>query len=160
MKKTSYFLKILGCLCILVSCYLFGYSSYLKKAQNNHMRSLYKQTVKLIPDTYIPSENASLDVEGYDIKGIMTSSGVHLVIGTTEELPHYKNKNINIPDTYLKQIQQLHTNDKLTIKAISGKTLKYQLEVIGWVDHLSQSNDVVVYCISHSKYYCINLIEI
>ena len=160
MKKTSQFLKILGCLCILVSCCLFGYSQYLKNAQKSHIEKLYKKTVQLIPDTYIPSSNANLEVDGYDIKAIIKSNSLHLVISTSDELPHYKKGNICIPDTYLKDIEKLHTNDLVTIKSISGQTQKYQLEVIGYVDQLSKTKDLVLYTYTHSKYYCINAIRI
>ena len=160
MKKTSQFLKILGCLCILVSCCLFGYSQYLKKAQKSRIEKLYKQTVQLIPDTYVPSSNANLDVDGYDIKAVVTGNSLHLVISTSEELPHYKKGNIYIPETYLKDIEKLRSGDIVTIKTISGKILKYQLEVIGYVDQLSKTKDLVFYTYTNSKYYCINAIRV
>lgn len=160
MKKTSQFLKILGCLCILVSCCLFGYSQYLKNTQKSRIERLYKKTVQLIPDTYVSSSNANLDVDGYDINAVIMSNSLHLVISTSEELPHYKKGNIYIPETYFKDIVKLHTGDLVTIKSISGKTLKYQLEVIGYVDQLSKTKDLVIYTYTNSKYYCINAIKV
>lgn len=74
-----------------------------------------------------------------------------------EEIYRYKNKNIVIPDLYLKQMQSLKNKDILTIQSISGYKTKYELEVIGEVDTLS-SDTLYMYCKSGSQYYCINLI--
>ena len=129
MKKISHLFMTLGCLCILVSCCLLGYEKYRQNKEIKDIQRLYNQTVALIPDTYIPSDN----------------------------LPHYKNKNIVIPCLYLKQMQSLKTQDILTIQSISGYKTQYELEVIGEVDTLS-SNTLYMYCKSGSHYYCINLI--
>uniref|UniRef100_UPI003FF0253F hypothetical protein n=2 Tax=Catenibacterium mitsuokai TaxID=100886 RepID=UPI003FF0253F len=74
-----------------------------------------------------------------------------------EEIYRYKNKNIVIPDLYLKQMQSLKNKDILTIQSISGYKTQYELEVIGEVDTLS-SDTLYMYCKSGSQYYCINLI--
>lgn len=74
-----------------------------------------------------------------------------------EEIYRYKNKNIVIPDLYLKQMQSLKSKDILTIQSISGYKTQYELEVIGEVDTLS-SDTLYMYCKSGSQYYCINLI--
>lgn len=73
-----------------------------------------------------------------------------------EEIYRYKNKNIVIPDLYLKQMQSLKNKDILTIQSISGYKTQYELEVIGEVDTLS-SDTLYMYCKSGSQYYCINL---
>ena len=73
-----------------------------------------------------------------------------------EEIYRYKNKNIVIPDLYLKQMQSLKNKDILTIQSISGYKTQYELEVIGEIDTLS-SNTLYMYCKSGSQYYCINL---
>ena len=54
-----------------------------------------------------------------------------------EEIYRYKNKNIVIPDLYLKQMQSLKSKDIITIQSISGYKTQYELEVIGEVDTLS-----------------------
>ena len=74
-----------------------------------------------------------------------------------EEIYRYKNKNIVIPDLYLKQMQSLKSKDILTIQSISGYKTQYELEVIGEVDTLS-SDTLYMYCKSGSQYYCIDLI--
>lgn len=74
-----------------------------------------------------------------------------------EEIYRYKNKNIVIPDLYLKQMQSLKNKDILTIQSISGYKTQYELEVIGEVDTLS-SDTLYMYCKSGSQYYCIDLI--
>ena len=74
-----------------------------------------------------------------------------------EEIYRYKNKNIVIPDLYLKQMQSLKNKDILTIQSISGYKTQYKLEVIGEIDTLS-SDTLYMYCKSGSQYYCINLI--
>ena len=74
-----------------------------------------------------------------------------------EEIYRYKNKNIVIPDLYLKQMQSLKNKDILTIQSISGYKTQYELEVIGGVDTLS-SDTLYMYCKSGSQYYCIDLI--
>lgn len=76
-----------------------------------------------------------------------------------EEIYRYKNKNIVIPDLYLKQMQSLKNKDILTIQSISGYKTQYELEVIGEVDALS-SDTLYMYCKSGSQYYCINLIVV
>ena len=76
-----------------------------------------------------------------------------------EEIYRYKNKNIVIPDLYLKQMQSLKNKDILTIQSISGYKTQYELEVIGEVDTLS-SDTLYMYCKSGLRYYCINLIMI
>ena len=76
-----------------------------------------------------------------------------------EEIYRYKNKNIVIPDLYLKQMQSLKSKDILTIQSISGYNTQYKLEVIGEVDTLS-SDTLYMYCKSGSQYYCINLIMV
>lgn len=76
-----------------------------------------------------------------------------------EEIYRYKNKNIVIPDLYLKQMQSLKNKDILTIQSISGYKTQYELEVIGEVDTLS-SDTLYMYCKSGSQYYCINLIMV
>lgn len=76
-----------------------------------------------------------------------------------EEIYRYKNKNIVIPDLYLKQMQSLKSKDILIIQSISGYKNQYELEVIGEVDTLS-SNTLYMYCKSGSQYYCINLIMV
>lgn len=76
-----------------------------------------------------------------------------------EEIYRYKNKNIVIPDLYLKQMQSLKSKDILTIQSISGYKTQYKLEVIGEVDTLS-SDTLYMYCKSGSQYYCINLIMV
>lgn len=73
-----------------------------------------------------------------------------------EEIYRYKNKNIVIPDLYLKQMQSLKNKDIITIQSISGYKIQYKLEVIGEVDTLS-SDTLYMYCESGSQYYCINL---
>lgn len=74
-----------------------------------------------------------------------------------EEIYRYKNKNIVIPDLYLKQMQSLKSKDIITIQSISGYKTQYELEVIGEVDTLS-SDTLYMYCKSGSQYYCIDLI--
>lgn len=76
-----------------------------------------------------------------------------------EEIYRYKNKNIVIPDLYLKQMQSLKSKDIITIQSISGYKTQYELEVIGEVDTLS-SDTLYMYCKSGSQYYCIDLIMI
>lgn len=76
-----------------------------------------------------------------------------------EEIYRYKNKNIVIPDLYLKQMQSLKSKDIITIQSISGYKTQYKLEVIGEVDTLS-SDTLYMYCESGSQYYCINLIMV
>lgn len=76
-----------------------------------------------------------------------------------EEIYRYKNKNIVIPDLYLKQMQSLKSKDILTIQSISGYKTQYELEVIGEVDTLS-SDTLYMYCKSGSQYYCIDLIMV
>lgn len=74
-----------------------------------------------------------------------------------EEIYRYKNKNIVIPDLYLKQMQSLKNKDILTIQSNSGYKTQYELEVIGEVDALS-NDTLYMYCKSGSQYYCINFI--
>lgn len=157
MKKISHLFMTLGCLCILVSCCLFGYEKYRQNKEIKDILRLYNQTAALIPDTYIPSDNGYLDVEGHDIQAVLQVNDIKWVIGKEDDLPHYKNKNIVIPDLYLKQMQSLKTQDILTIQSISGYKTQYELEVIGEVDTLS-SDTLNMYCKSGSHYYCINLI--
>ena len=88
-----------------------------------------------------------------------TGLPVGVVRGHEESLPHYKNKNIIIPESLLKQVQSLKNRDLLTIHSVSGETIKYQLEVIGKVDQLSKSIPAL-YCKNGSSYYCINLIKV
>lgn len=78
-----------------------------------------------------------------------------------EEIYRYKNKNKNIviPDLYLKQMQSLKSKDIITIQSISGYKTQYELEVIGEVDTLS-SDTLYMYCKSGSQYYCIDLIMV
>ena len=88
-----------------------------------------------------------------------TGLPVGVVRGHEESLPHYKNKNIIIPESLWKQVQSLKNRDLLTIHSVSGETIKYQLEVIGKVDRLSKSIPAL-YCKNGSSYYCINLIKV
>lgn len=62
-----------------------------------------------------------------------------------EEIYRYKNKNIVIPDLYLKQMQSLKNKDILTIQSISGYKTQYELEVIGEIDTLS-NDTLYMYC--------------
>lgn len=159
MKKISQLLMTLGCFCILVSCALFGYSFYRQNKEIKDIQTLYTQTKQLIPDSYISSEDAYLDIDGHDIYAILQVNDIKWVIGHEESLPHYKNKNIIIPESLLKQVQSLKNRDLLTIHSVSGETIKYQLEVIGKVDQLSKSIPTL-YCKNGSSYYCINLIKV
>lgn len=134
MKKISQLLMALGCICILVSCALFGYSLYRQNKEIKDIQTLYTQTKQLIPDSYISSEDAYLDIDGHNIYAILQVNDIKWVIGREEGLPHYKNKNIIIPESLLKQVQSLKNRDLLTIHVVSGETIKYQLEVIGKVD--------------------------
>lgn len=127
MKKISQLLMTLGCICILVSCALFGYSQYRQNKEIKDIQTLYTHTKQLIPDSYISSENAYLDIDGHDIYAILQVNDIKWVIGHEESLPHYKNKNIIIPESLLKQVQSLKNRDKLTIHTVSGETIKYQL---------------------------------
>ena len=159
MKKISQLLMTLGCICILVSCALFGYSLYRQNKEIKDIQILYNQTKQLIPDSYVSSEGAYLDIDGHDIYAILQVNDIKWVISHEESLPHYKNKNIIIPESLLKQMQSLNNRDLLTIHAVSGETIKYQLEVIGKVDQLSKSMPAL-YCKNGSSYYCINLIKV
>lgn len=159
MKKISQLLMTLGCICILVSCALFGYAQYRQNKEIKDIQTLYTQTKQLIPDSYISSEDAYLDIDGHDIYAIFQVNDIKWVIGREESLPHYKNKNIIIPESLLKQVQSLKNRDLLTIHAVSGETIKYQLEVIGKVDQLSKGIPAL-YCKNGSNYYCINLIKV
>ena len=159
MKKISQLLMTLGCICILVSCALFGYSLYRQNKEIKDIQTLYTQTKQLIPNSYISSEDAYLDIDGHDIYAILQVNDIKWVIGEEDNLPHYKNKNIVIPDLYLKQMQSLKNKDILTIQSISGYKTQYELEVIGEVDTLS-SDTLYMYCKSGSQYYCINLIMV
>lgn len=159
MKKISQLLMALGCICILVSCALFGYIKYRQSKETKDIQALYNQTRQLIPDSYIPSKDAYLDIDGHDIYAILQVNNIKWVIGHGENLPHYKNKNIIIPESLLKQMQSLKNRDLLTIHAVSGETIKYQLEVIGKVDQLSKGIPAL-YCKNGSSYYCINLIKV
>lgn len=67
MKKISQLLMTLGCICILESCALFGYSQYRQNKEIKDIQTLYTQTKQLIPDSYISSEDAYLDIDGHDI---------------------------------------------------------------------------------------------
>ena len=118
MKKISHLFMTLGCLCILVSCCLFGYEKYRQNKEIKELQGLYNQTIQLIPDTYIPSDNGYLDVQGHDIQAVLQAGDIKWVIGKEDNLPHYKNKNIVIPDLYLKQMQSLKNKDILTIQSI------------------------------------------
>ena len=149
----------LGCLCILVSCCLFGYARYHQYKEIKNMQTLYKETLSLIPDNYISSQGGYLDIQGYDIEAVLEVGSIHLVIGNEETLPYYKNKNIVIPDLYLKEIQKIKTQDVLTIHFVSGAKKTYICEVIGEVDTLSQDTPAM-YCKSGSCQYCINLIKV
>ena len=149
----------LGCLCILVSCCLFGYANYHQYKEIKNMQTLYKETLSLIPDNYISSQGGYLDIQGYDIEAVLEVGSIHLVIGNEETLPYYKNKNIVIPDLYLKEIQKIKTQDVLTIHFVSGAKKTYICEVIGEVDTLSQDTPAM-YCKSGSCQYCINLIKV
>ena len=159
MKKISHLFMTLGCLCILVSCCLFGYEKYRQNKEIKDMKRLYDQSVQLIPDSYIPSDDGYLDVQGHDIQAVLKVGDIKWVIGKEDDLPHYKNKNIVIPDLYLNQLQSLKSKDILTIQSISGYKTQYELEVIGEVDTLS-SDTLYMYCKSGLRYYCINLIMI
>lgn len=149
----------LGCLCILVSCCLFGYSQYRQYKEIKNMQTLYEETIPLIPDNYISSQGGYLDLQGHYIEAVLEVGSIHWVIGDEETLPHYKNKNIIIPESLLKQVQSLKNRDILTIHVVSGETIKYQVEVIGKVDQLSKSMPAL-YCKNGSSYYCINLIKV
>lgn len=149
----------LGCLCILVSCCLFGYSQYHQYKEIKNMQTLYEETIPLIPDNYISSQGGYLDLQGHYIEAVLEVGSIHWVIGDEETLPHYKNKNIIIPESLLKQVQSLKNRDILTIHAVSGETIKYQVEVIGKVDQLSKGRPAL-YCKNGSSYYCINLIKV
>ena len=149
----------LGCLCILVSCCLFGYARYHQYKEIKNMQTLYKETLSLIPDNYISSQGGYLDIQGYDIEAVLEVGSIHLVIGDEESLPHYKNKNIVIPDLYLKEIEKIKSQDILTIHFVSGAKKTYLCEVIGEVDTLSQDTPAM-YCKSGSCQYCINLIKV
>ena len=149
----------LGCLCILVSCCLFGYARYHQYKEIKNMQTLYKETLSLIPDNYISSQGGYLDIQGYDIEAVLEVGSIHLVIGDEESLPHYKNKNIVIPDLYLKEIEKIKSQDILTIHFVSGAKKTYICEVIGEVDTLSQDTPAM-YCKSGSCQYCINLIKV
>lgn len=159
MKKISQLLMALGCICILVSCALFGYSLYQQNKEIKDIQTLYTQTKQLIPDSYISSEDAYLDIDGHDIYAILQVNNIKWVIGEEDNLPHYKNKNIVIPDLYLKQMQSLKSKDIITIQSISGYKTQYELDVIGEVDTLS-SDTLYMYCKSGPQYYCINLIMV
>lgn len=159
MKKISRVFMTLGCLCILVSCCLFGYANYHQYKEIKNMQTLYKETLSLIPDNYISSQGGYLDIQGYDIEAVLEVGSIHLVIGNEETLPYYKNKNIVIPDLYLKEIQKIKTQDVLTIHFVSGAKKTYICEVIGEVDTLSQDTPAM-YCKSGSCQYCINLIKV
>ena len=159
MKKISQLLMALGCICILVSCALFGYSLYRQNKEIKDIQTLYTQTKQLIPDSYISSEDAYLDIDGHDIYAILQVNDIKWVIGEEDNLPHYKNKNIVIPDLYLKQMQSLKSKDIITIQSISGYKTQYELDVIGEVDTLS-SDTLYMYCKSGPQYYCINLIMV
>ena len=159
MKKISQLLMALGCICILVSCALFGYSLYQQNKEIKDIQTLYTQTKQLIPDSYISSEDAYLDIDGHDIYAILQVNDIKWVIGEEDNLPHYKNKNIVIPDLYLKQMQSLKSKDIITIQSISGYKTQYELDVIGEVDTLS-SDTLYMYCKSGPQYYCINLIMV
>ena len=56
MKKISQLLMALGCICILVSCALFGYVKYRQSKEIKDIQTLYTQTKQLIPDSYISSD--------------------------------------------------------------------------------------------------------
>lgn len=159
MKKISQLLMALGCICILVSCALFGYSLYQQNKEIKDIQTLYTQTKQLIPNSYISSEDAYLDIDGHDIYAILQVNNIKWVIGEEDNLPHYKNKNIVIPDLYLKQMQSLKSKDIITIQSISGYKTQYELDVIGEVDTLS-SDTLYMYCKSGPQYYCINLIMV
>lgn len=157
MKKISHLFMTLGCVCILVSCCMFGYLKYQQNKELKDMERLYNQTIQLIPNTAISSDNGYLDVQGHDIQAVLQVNHIRWVIAKEESLPHYENKNIVIPDSYLKQLQSLKTKDILTIHTISGDKKQFELEVIGEVDMLSKGT-LEMYCRNGSKYYCINLI--
>ena len=123
------------------------------------MQTLYEETIPLIPDNYISSQGGYLDLQGHYIEAVLEVGSIHWVIGDEETLPHYKNKNIIIPESLLKQVQSLKNRDILTIHAVSGETIKYQVEVIGKVDQLSKGIPAL-YCKNGSSYYCINLIKV
>lgn len=149
----------LGCLCILVSCCLFGYSRYHIYKEIKNLESLYDQTLPLIPDTYISSQGGYLDIQGYDIEAVLEVGSIKWVIGDEETLPHYKNKNIVVPDLYLEELEKIKSHDILTIRSISGAKKIYSCEVIGEVDTLSQDT-LAMYSKNGSSYYCINLIKV
>lgn len=159
MKKISRLFMILGCLCILVSCCLFGYSQYEKRKQIKEIQSLYQATVPLIPETYIPSETSYLDIQGHDIEGIVQNSKIHWVLSHEEGFPQYKQKSLVVPEVLLTQMETLKNKEKLTIKTASGQVSTYELEVIGFVDQLSTKKNIM-YCKTSSRYYCINMIEV
>ncbi|WP_440257360.1 hypothetical protein [Catenibacterium faecis] len=159
MKKISQLFMTLGCLCILVSCCLFGYARYHQYKGTKNMQTLYKETIPLIPDNYISSQGSYLDIQGYDIEAVLEVGPIHWGIGDEEFLPHYKNRNIVIPDLYLEELEKIKSHDILMIRSISGAKKIYSCEVIGEVDTLSQDT-LAMYCKSGSSYYCINLIKV
>ena len=159
MKKISRLFMTLGCLCILVSCCLFGYRHYYQYKEIKNIQTLYKETLPLLPDNYISSQGGYLDIQGYDIEAVLEVGSIHLVIGDEETLPHYKNKNIVIPDLFLTEIEKIRSQDMLTIHFVSGAKKTYICEVIGEVETLSQDTPAM-YCKSGSCYYCINLIKV
>lgn len=73
------------------------------------MQTLYEETIPLIPDNYISSQGGYLDLQGHYIEAVLEVGSIHWVIGDEETLPHYKNKNIVIPDLYLKEVQKINS---------------------------------------------------
>lgn len=159
MKKISRVFMTLGCLCILVSCCLFGYARYHQYKEIKNIQTLYKKTLPLLPDIYISSQGGYLDIQGYDIEAVLEVGSIHLVVGDEETLPHYKNKNIFIPDLFLTEIEKIRSQDILTIHFVSGAKKTYICEVIGEVETLSQDTPAM-YCERGSCFYCINLIKV
>ena len=91
MKK---FVIGMGCLLIIIAGSLFAYSTYQQDQVLKKNISIYQETIKLLPNTYV-GEGGYLVVDGLQVKGVVTNKHFKLAFGKAP-LPSYNRHIIRV----------------------------------------------------------------
>lgn len=134
-KYVSRMIAIIGCVCIIIAGCLFAYNKFLTHQNYKNAKKLYSETTKLIPPVYMSSVKGDVAVEGYLMRGTITSTHLHCVISRDHDLPYYKNKMVVIPDYLKPDLQKISIGEVITLKRVNGRKVSYKVTDSGRIPY-------------------------
>lgn len=151
MKK---FVIGMGCLLIIIAGSLFAYSTYQQDQVLKKNISIYQETIKLLPNTYV-GEGGYLVVDDLQVKGVVTNKYFKLAFGKAP-LPSYNRHIIRVERAFENALRRLEKGEVLKLQYPSGEIQYYRIIDCGTIPYHNISNAGLIICTYGDTCYYVN----